>query len=140
MKDDHMKNEQLKPAYNVQLAVEAEYVIGVGIFPNANDIATLKPMFENMLRYNTSMIIRRFIADSGYESEENYTYLESIGTDCYIKPQSYEQQKKRSFKNICCPSAKITRKHKNRKGYEVACKPLNPIRRCVWYFERGQVV
>ena len=40
MKDDHMRNGQLKPAYNVQLAVEAEYVIGVGIFPNANDIAT----------------------------------------------------------------------------------------------------
>ena len=73
MKDDHMKNGQLKPAYNVQLAVEAEYVIGVGIFLNANDIATLKPMLENMLRYNTNMIIRKFIADSGYESEENYT-------------------------------------------------------------------
>ena len=99
MKDDHMKNGQLKPAYNVQLAVEAEYVIGVGVFPNANDIATMKPMLENMLRCNTNMIIRRFIADSGYESEENYTYLESKGIDCYIKPQSYEQQKKRSFKN-----------------------------------------
>jgi len=99
MKDDHMRNGQLKPAYNVQLAVEAEYVIGVGIFPNANDIATMKPMLENMIRYNTNMVIRRFIADSGYESEENYTYLESMGIDCYIKPQSYEQQKKRSFKN-----------------------------------------
>ena len=26
-------------------------------------------------------------------------YLESMGVDCYIKPQSYKQQKKRSFKN-----------------------------------------
>ena len=99
MKDDHMRNGQLKPAYNVQLAVEAEYVIGVGLFPNANDIATLKPMLENMMRYNTNMIIQRFIADSGYESEENYAYLKSLNIDCYIKPQSYEQQKKRSFKN-----------------------------------------
>jgi transposase len=99
MKDDHMRNGQLKPAYNVQLAVEAEYVIGVDIFQDCNDIATLKPMLENILRYNKNMIIRRFIADSGYESEENYTYLEGLGIDCYIKPQSYEQQKKRSFKN-----------------------------------------
>jgi transposase len=99
MKDDHMRNGQLKPAYNVQLAVEAEYVIGVGVFPYANDIPTLKPMLENMLRFNPDMKMRRFIADSGYESEENYTYLESLGIDCFIKPQTYEQQQKRSFKN-----------------------------------------
>jgi len=99
MKDDHMRNGQLKPGYNVQLAVEAEYIIGMGIFPNANDIPTLKPMLGNMLSYNTNMIIRRFIADSGYESEENYAYLESMGIEIYIKPQNYEQQEKRSYKN-----------------------------------------
>lgn len=32
MKDDHMRNAQLKPAYNVQIGVESEYVTGVGIF------------------------------------------------------------------------------------------------------------
>ncbi|BCZ48164.1 hypothetical protein psyc5s11_42310 [Clostridium gelidum] len=32
MKDDHMRNGQLKPAYNAQIAVESEYVTGVGIF------------------------------------------------------------------------------------------------------------
>jgi len=99
MKDDHMKNGQLKPAYNVQLAVEAEYVVGAGIFPNTNDIATLKPVLESMLYYNKYIKIQRLIADSGYESEENYTYLEGKGIDYYIKPQSYEQQKKRGFKN-----------------------------------------
>jgi transposase len=44
------------------------------------------------------MTIKRLTADSGYESEENYTYLASKGIGCYIKPQNYEQQKKRSFK------------------------------------------
>lgn len=32
MKDDHMRNSQLKPGYNVQIGVEGEYVTGVGIF------------------------------------------------------------------------------------------------------------
>jgi hypothetical protein len=32
MKEDHMRNSQLKPGYNVQIAVESEYVTGVGIF------------------------------------------------------------------------------------------------------------
>ena len=29
MKDDHMKNDQLKPAYNVQIMVECEYIVGI---------------------------------------------------------------------------------------------------------------
>ena len=29
MKDDHMRNGQLKPAYNVQIAVNSEYITGV---------------------------------------------------------------------------------------------------------------
>ena len=37
-------------------------------------------------------------ADSGYESEEGYTYLRENGQIPYIKPQTYEKWKKRSFK------------------------------------------
>ena len=98
MKDDHMRNGQLKPAYNVQLAVEAEYVIGVGIFSSPGDTTTLKPMLENMYKCNSDMVIKRLTADAGFESEENYMYLEGRCIDYYIKPQTYEQQKKRSFK------------------------------------------
>lgn len=36
-------------------------------------------------------------ADSGYESEEAYTYLESVKQKPYIKPETYEKWKKRSF-------------------------------------------
>jgi len=32
MKDDHMRNSQLKPGYNAQIAVNSEYVVGLGIF------------------------------------------------------------------------------------------------------------
>ena len=32
MKDDYMRNSQLKPGYNVQIAVESEYVTSVGSF------------------------------------------------------------------------------------------------------------
>ena len=31
MKDDHMRNGQLKPAYNVQIAVNSEYITGVAV-------------------------------------------------------------------------------------------------------------
>jgi len=100
MKEDHMKNGQLKPAYNVQIAVEAEYVVSVGIFQDRNDVNTLIPMLENM-KCNLDAKYRNIVADSGYESEENYAYLESEGMTSYIKPQSFDQMRKRSFaKNI----------------------------------------
>lgn len=97
MKDDHMKNGQLKAAYNVQLGVENEYIVGVSIFDKANDLNTLIPFLDNLYK-NLSARYKNIIADSGYESEENYIYLEEKGHTCYIKPQSYEQSKKRSYK------------------------------------------
>lgn len=97
MKDDHMRNAQLKPAYNVQIGVESEYVTGVGIFQDRNDIATLIPFLKNM-ESNLGRNYENVIADSGYESEENYLYLEQNKQGCYIKPQTYEQWKKISFK------------------------------------------
>ena len=98
MKDDHMRNGQLKPAYNVQIAVESEYVTGVGIFDDRNDIATLIPMLNNM-KEKLGHKYLNVIADSGYESEENYLYLEANEQIPYIKPQTYEKWKKRNFKN-----------------------------------------
>jgi len=97
MKDDHMRNAQLKPAYNVQIGVESEYVVGVGIFQDRSDSTTMIPFLEDMkLKYDIHF--KNIIADSGYESEENYLYLDENGQKYYIKPQSYEQWKKKSFK------------------------------------------
>ena len=43
MKDDHMMNGQLKPAFNVQHAVNSGFIVSVGIFPDPTDVLTLKP-------------------------------------------------------------------------------------------------
>jgi len=98
MKEDHMRNSQLKPGYNVQIGVESEYVVGVGIYSDRSDSGTLIPFLDNISdRLNSRY--KNLIADSGYESEENYVYLENKGYTYYIKPQTYEKWKKRSFKN-----------------------------------------
>lgn len=98
MKDDHMRNSQLKPAYNVQIGVESEYVTGINIFQDRSDTATLIPFLTEM-ENELNIRYKNIIADSGYESEENYLYLEGKEQTYYIKPQTYEQWKKRSFKN-----------------------------------------
>ena len=40
MKDDHMRNAQLKPGYNVQIAVDSEYIVAADIFQDRNDVWT----------------------------------------------------------------------------------------------------
>ena len=75
MKDDHMMNGQLKPAYNLQHAVNSGFIIAVGMFPNPTDVLTLKPFVEQM-EADLSLRFSRLVADAGYESEENLKYLE----------------------------------------------------------------
>ena len=97
MKDDHMKNGQLKPAYNVQIAVQAEYIIWTELYQNANDVNTFIPFIKSMPESFQDRL-EKAIADAGFESEENYQFLEEHGIEAFIKPSNYEQAKKRSFK------------------------------------------
>ena len=97
MKDDHMRNAQLKPGYNVQIAVDSEYIVATDIFQDRNDVWTLVPFLKTMEK-NLGLRYPSITADSGYESEEAYTYLRSVKQKPYIKPQTYEKWKKRSFK------------------------------------------
>jgi transposase len=98
MKEDHMRNSQLKPGYNVQIGVESEYITGVDVFQDRSDIATLIPFLKEMTAY-LGNVYKNITADSGYESEENYLFLEENNQEYYIKPQTYEKWKKKSFKN-----------------------------------------
>ena len=98
MKEDPMRNGQLKPGYNVQIGVESEYIVGVGLFPNPSDTTTLIPFLERV-QNGCGRKYRNVIADAGYSSEENYTYLENKKINAYIKPSDYEVRKTKRFKN-----------------------------------------
>ena len=97
MKEDYMRNGQLKPGYNIQIGVESEYIVGVGAFSNRSDVNTLIP-FLGRIRNHTNRLFERIIADAGYESSENYLYLEENGQECFIKPTNYEISKKKTYK------------------------------------------
>ena len=98
LKEDHMRNAQLKPAYNLQLAVEGEYITGLDISSERSDQLTLIPLLDKM-EEKIGVTYQDVTADAGYESEENYTYFETKNQTCYIKPQNYERSKTRNFKN-----------------------------------------
>lgn len=90
MKDDHMLNGQLKPAYNIQHAVNSGFIVAAGIFPNPTDVMTLKP-FLNQMEEDRSFTFERVVCDAGYESEENLSFLRTKRIEAYIKPANYEQ-------------------------------------------------
>ena len=90
MKEDAMGNGQLKPAYNLQHGVDSEYITWLSVGPQPTDTTTLIPF---LFKY------KNITADAGYESEENYLFLESNGQLSYIKPSNYEISKTRKYKN-----------------------------------------
>jgi len=96
MKDDHMRNAQLKPGYNIQLGVEGEYITGVHVSSERSDQLTLIPLLDNM-EAHLGENYEDVTADAGYESKENYTYFEGETTECYIKPQNYERSKTKKY-------------------------------------------
>ncbi len=97
MKEDHMRNSQLKPGYNVQIGVESEYIVGVDISSERSDQLTLIPFLEKLDK-SLPQRFKNVVADAGYESEENYVYLNEQNQNAYIKPQIYEGMQKNRFK------------------------------------------
>ena len=97
MKEDHMKNGQLKPGYNIQIGVEGEYIVGVDVSSERSDQLTLIP-FLDKLEEGLPIKYENVIADAGYESEENYKYLSQHKQNSYIKPQNYDKSKSKKLK------------------------------------------
>ncbi len=97
MKEDHMRNGQLKPGYNVQIAVNSEYITGIEVFSDRTDYRTLKPFLRKLEQVHQASY-EEVTADAGYESLDNYLYLEDNGQLCFIKPQNYEVKRRGSFR------------------------------------------
>lgn len=97
MKEDHMRNSQLKPGYNIQAAASGGYCVGVEVFSERSDQLTLIPFLVH-LENKLGLHFDEIVADAGYESEEIYKYLEEHNLHCYIKPANYERSKKRNHR------------------------------------------
>jgi transposase len=97
MKEDHMMNGQLKPAYNIQMGTENQFITGYSIHQKPTDTTCLKPHLEN-LKEHLGKYPERIIADAGYGSEENYAFLDEKDIDAYVKYNYFHKEQKRNFK------------------------------------------
>ena len=71
MKEDHMKNGQLKPGYNLQIATNSQFVLSYNVYQNPTDTRTMIP-FLNSIQETYGHLPEYIVADAGYGSESNY--------------------------------------------------------------------
>ena len=99
MKDDYMKNGQLKAGYNVQAATEGQYVLAYDVFPNPTDTRTFIP-FLDKIEEGFFELPPYIVADAGYGSEQNYEdTIENRKRTPLITYNQYRKEKKKKYKN-----------------------------------------
>lgn len=96
LKEDAMNNGQTKPAYNLQLATENQFITDFALMPNPGDTLTLKPFLGSFGdRYGRMPSVA--VADSGYGSEENYHFMEQNGIEAYVKYNRFHIEQRPRF-------------------------------------------
>lgn len=93
MKEDHMKNGQLKPGYNTQITTNNQFILSYGLYPNPTDTLTLIPQIELFNQwYHTYP--DNLTADAGYGSEENYMFCEKNKINPFVKFNYFDGEQK----------------------------------------------
>ena len=98
MKEDHMLNGQLKPAYNVQISTNTQYIASYSIHQNTTDTNTLITHLEQHKEQFTSLPDNS-TADAGYGSEENYQWLQDNGITAYVKHNQFDRQQNQTIRD-----------------------------------------
>jgi transposase len=97
LKEDQMKNRQLKPAYNLQLSTENNFITNFSLHQRPGDTATYIAHLESFNnKYGQYPQIA--VADAGYGSLENYEYLDKNAIQPYVKYNYFHKEQGRNFK------------------------------------------
>ncbi len=125
LKEDHMLNGQLKPAYNWQISTSDQFIVNYSLHQNPTDTLTLKPhlqQYENLYGNMPTCIC----ADAGYGSEENYDYLEEQHIDHYVKYNYFHKEQTKKWKE---DPFKVANLHYNEEKDKVYCPMGQPMDR-----------
>jgi transposase len=97
MKEDHMRNGQLKPGYNTQITTNNQFILTYGLYPNPTDTLTMIPQMELYKQWYQAYP-KNLTADAGYGSEENYMYCRKNKINPFVKFNYFDIEKKRKQK------------------------------------------
>ena len=93
-----MKNGQLKPAYNVQISTNNQYIASYSIHQNTSDTNTLIDHLNQHIKsfkQKTNIVT----ADAGYGSEQNYQCLEDKHITAYVKHNQFDRMQNETIRN-----------------------------------------
>ena len=91
VKRDYMGNDQLLPAYNVQLGVADEYIAVVDVMQYRSDMDCFIPLMEKF-RELYGFYPKYPVADAGYGSFNNYIYCQTHGMEKFMKFPMYKKE------------------------------------------------
>lgn len=96
LKDDVLQNGQTKPAYNLQIGTENQFITDFALFPNPTDTLTLIPFLDSFKeRYGRFPHVA--VADAGYGSEENYRFMNEHDIESYVKYNYFHMEERPKF-------------------------------------------
>ena len=91
IKKDYMGNDQLLPAYNVQVVVADEYIAVVDVNQYRSDMDCFIPLMEHFNK-TYGFYPKYPTADAGYGSYNNYIYCEQKGMEKYMKFPMFKKE------------------------------------------------
>ena len=91
IKKDYMGNDQLLPAYNVQVGVTDEYIAVVDVNQYRSDMDCFIPLMEQFNK-TYGFYPKYPTADAGYGSYNNYIYCEEKGMEKYMKFPMFKKE------------------------------------------------
>ena len=125
MKEDAMNNGQTKPGYNLQIATENQFITDFGFFHNPTDTLTMIPFLTSFSnRYDR--FAKEACADSGYGSEENYSFMEAHDIKAYVKYNLFHKEQRQAFRQDVF---RIENLHYNQEGDYFVCPMGQHMRR-----------
>jgi len=89
MKEDQIRNGQLKPGYNLQVSSHNQYIVNYSLHQHPTDTTTLKKHLDSFYKLY-KQYPQVLVADAGYGSEENYQVLENRKIAGYVKHNQFD--------------------------------------------------
>ena len=96
MKEDYMKNGQLKAGYNIQIGVSDEYILNAEVYQDRSDIKTFS-LFLKSYENKYGFMPKYPVADAGYGSYDNYLFCHENKIELFQKYVMYSREKEKSF-------------------------------------------